>query len=330
MQDCFRRLPRVPLLVVLAALLVGPGSTGARACDSSACLLVTRGQNGVLARGAWRLDVSWRRVSQTVALDGSRETDRVLRPKIDFTTRQVSPGFHLDQAGREHYLQVEAAYGLTSRSTLLASFPLFARRSYEIVHPPFFERYTTEGNGDLLVGVRHALGKPARPVVVGLSLKAPTGRYRLESANRGDFGILDPTLQPGSGSFDAVASVQYGRRLAGLDWTVSGSWQWTTENSLGYRFGNETIASVSAGRSIGGPVTGSLQVKAFHKGRSRYLGGDVPSTGTTVVYATPGLRVSAPARTSVYAFLQIPVYRYVNETQLAPRPGILVGVSRTF
>ena len=47
---------------------------------------------------------------------------------------------------------------------------------------------------------------PASSVVGGLGVELPTGRYRLVSpAALFDIGVLDPMLQPGSGSFDLLA-----------------------------------------------------------------------------------------------------------------------------
>jgi hypothetical protein len=48
------------------------------------------------------------------------------------------------------------------------------------------------------------------------------------------------------------------------------------------------------------------------------------------VYAIPGFVASVPGRVSLYLFLPVPVYRYVNETQVAPRISLVVGLARTF
>ena len=40
--------------------------------------------------------------------------------------------------------------------------------------------------------------------------------------------------------------------------------------------------------------------------------------------------MKGPRQAAVYGYLVVPVYRYVNEAQLAPRTGIVVGLSRTF
>jgi hypothetical protein len=47
------------------------------------------------------------------------------------------------------------------------------------------------------------------------------------------------------------------------------------------------------------------------------------------VYLAGGIRYAA-GRSSLYTVVQAPVYTHVNETQLAPSWGLLIGVSRTF
>ena len=323
-----RRL-RLSFLVVAACW---PRSAGA--CDSSACQLVTRGQNGVLARGAFRLDVSFRHTDESLLLEGGTNVDRVLRPKVDFENQALRLGYHDELGGSDSFVQLDAAYGLTSRLTLQLSLPLFAKRSYDIGHAPIAsENYTTRGNGDVLLGARYGARVGRGSLTAGLSLEMPTGRHDLESpAGRVDRGILDPMLQPGSGSWDLVASGQYAARWtgAGLDCGVAGSYQSNTQNDLDYRFGDVAIASLNASRALGSRVSGSLQLKGVREARSRYMGEPLPSTGGRFVYLIPGLSLATLSGGSVYVFVPLPVYRFVNEAQLAPRPSLVVGVSHTF
>ena len=319
---------RSALLLTLALSLAAAFAPArARACDSTSCMMMTRGGNGALGRGALRVDLSFRHTEQDRLFAGSEQTDTVLRPKVDFARQRLIPGYHGERGGLEQFVQLDLSYGLSSRLTVLASAPLVAHRSYQVTHGAFEHVYDTTSVGDAVVGLRYALDPRAR-VVAGLAAKLPTGRSRLVSPFDGD--IHDPMLQPGSGSADVVASVQTSRRAASIDWSVSGSYQANTANGLGYRYGNDAIATLSASRTLFGPLAASLQTKAFHKGRSAFLDEEVPSTGGTIVYVTPGLRYSASRATSVYAFVQLPAYRYVNEAQLAPRVGVLVGVARTF
>ena len=77
-------------------------------------------------------------------------------------------------------------------------------------------------------------------------------------------------------------------------------------------------------------VSASLQAKLFHKDRSTYRGVGVASTGTTVVYVTPGLRGGGRPVSAFTATSRCPVYRYVNEAQLAASRAWLVGLTRSF
>jgi hypothetical protein len=321
-------------LVTAVALALGAGRT-ASACDSTTCLLATRGQSGLLRKGALRVDLSVRQANLTDRMRGGTEIDRVLRPKVDFERGLLRPGYHDELGGEDRFLQLDLAYGLGTRTLLLTSIPVVARRAFDIGPPPVSaESYVTTGNGDLLLGVRHALwtgGSSA--LVAGLGLEAPAGRHRLESpADRADRGILDPTLQPGSGSYDLVGSLSYAHHLAGpaLDLTGQASYQRNGTSDLDYHVGDDAILSLTASRALAGPVSGSLQLKWTRRARSDYRGQDVPSTGDHVTYLTPGLSSRVGSRASVYGFLTVPVQRYVNEEQLAPRLGFVLGVSRTF
>ena len=329
--------PGRALVSVLAslALALAAGERELEACDSTGCLMVTRSAGGLLPRKAFRLDFSYRSTDDSVMLSGSDSTSLVIRPKIDFEDQIVKPGFHQDLGGTSRFLQLDLAYGLTGHTTLVASAPIFSQRSYEVGHLfVLTENYKTTGIGDTLVAVRHALvADPSFSLVASAGLELPTGDYRLvASTGLYDVGILDPMLQPGSGSWDVLLSAQGTKRLTtgGLDMTGAFSYQINTTNPLDYSFGDDAIASLGASFPFGSRVRGSLQAKWAHRGRSAYKGEGVSSTGGDVLYAIPGLSVTATSRMSVYLYMLVPTYRYVNETQLAPRLSVVVGIGRTF
>jgi hypothetical protein len=320
------RLLLVPGLVMGAAFAT---PALAPACDSTGCLLLTRGQNGVMVKGTWRVDLSFRDTDQSDSRRGGEPTDLVLRPKIYFEQERVVPAFHLDRDGRERFLQVDVGYGLFERTTVFLSLPAATQRSHDVGHGAVNTTYDVRGVGDGVIGVRQALAMRGA-LVGGLAVKAPLARHGL--LDEYDGTILEPTLQPGSGAWSVVPSLQYS--FAGLlpdvSWTASASHELTTANGREYRFGNESIATLGASRPLGAVVSASLQAKLFHKDRSTYRGVGVASTGTTVVYVTPGMRVRGPAGVGLYAYFQVPVYRYVNEAQLAASHGWLVGLTRSF
>jgi hypothetical protein len=320
-----RRLGVLSRGLLATALLAAVSATPVDACDSSSCSLLTRNQGGLLLfPHQFRIDFSYRQSQEEVRLEGTRRVDEVLRPKLFLETGGILPDFHEERGGHEAYLQLDVGYGLTRRTSLQASIPLSTRRSYQISHVGFSQEYRTTGVGDMVLGVRQGLG----PFVAGFALKLPTGDYR----RRPDFdgSVLDPMLQPGSGSVDVVGSLQRGFDLAGLRWTAAATFQRNGVNDFSYRFGNEAIGAVSAGRTLVSRLSGSIQVKLYDQGRSVFRGREVVSTGATFVYLIPGVRWSFPAGASAYAYYQTLPYRRVNDAQVAPRDGFLVGVSKTF
>jgi hypothetical protein len=102
------------------------------------------------------------------------------------------------------------------------------------------------------------------------------------------------------------------------------------ENSLDYRMGTESLLNAGVSWSPGLKVTWSLQANARRTAHDKYLGELVPSTGASMVNLTPGMRVQVTGSSAFYTFLQFPVYQNVNDAQLAPRTGLLLGMSTVF
>lgn len=338
-----RRFLNVALAVgaVLLALLTRP----AHACTSANCTLLTRTDGPQLPRGTWRVDFGWRFVDQDarrygvdeVAVAGNREAP-VLRPRVDFASGRLRPNYHQEFAARQAAWQVDVAYGFTTRLSAVASLPL--RNRYDVDHVffpvpglelhadagpnPSRQTLSASGLGDAQVGLRYAA---ARGLTAGVALKLPTGSTgRLDEYGQVD----DPMHQPGTGALALIGTLQAGGRLASFDWLVSGSFQRNRANERDYRFGDETIVAAGLSRQAGGPVSLTLQAKTQHVARNRFRGDASPSTGATLVSLAPGLRVRTPLSGTVYGSVQMPVYRRVNEGQLAARWIVALGVAKAF
>jgi hypothetical protein len=80
------------------------------------------------------------------------------------------------------------------------------------------ERWSFEELGDVRVVGRYQVpgGDPLRPITTGLNfgLKLPTGRTTLANA---DGDVAERTLQPGSGTTDAILGVYFHQRLPAVD-----------------------------------------------------------------------------------------------------------------
>jgi hypothetical protein len=314
----------------LCAALLLAAARPAGACDSTGCLILTRGQGGLLRKGGFNFDFSYRYADMSKPLSGGEDAALVSRPRVDFAGNRLLPNYHRDVDGTQSGLQLEAAYGAAPKTTLYASAPLLNLKSHQVGHGSVVTQYDTWGFGDLVVGARQALGTPfSGNLVASVALKFPTGKTDLIDDFDGQ--PLDPLLQPGSGSLDVLLSAQFSRKLTSprLDVALTGSYQANSSNGRGYRFGNEALASLALSRPLGRSFAITAQTKWMHEGRDGFAGQAVPSTGGTFVYLMGGLR-AYHGSFSVYAIGQAPVYRYVNDSQLGPKAALLMGVSRAF
>jgi hypothetical protein len=311
----------------LALAVVAPPP--APACDSTCCLMLTRGTSGLMRRGGFQIDLSYRYTDVSRRLDGRSSTDAVIRPKVWIEKGEIIPAYHEDLTGSEAFLQLDAAYGLRPATTVFVSLPLLTRRFYQIGHGGVQTHYNVRGIGDPVVGVRRALvSSPGRTLVASLGVELPVGRT--DTIDVYDGTILDPTLQPGTGSGDMITALQWSSTAPGrTELTLSGTYQLNTTNEHGYRFGNQVIAAATLSRPVGSVIP-SLQVKFFDQGRSHFAGSDVSSTGSTLVYLNAGLRYRSADGVSVYGHLLVPAYRRVNENQLAARFSVLFGLAKSF
>jgi hypothetical protein len=315
--------------VALAAVSMGLPPRTAWACDSATCSLLTRGGNGLLPRKSFKVDLTFGYTHQGTLMNGGQEVDTVFRPRVFVERERLIPDFHQDIDGSDRGVQLDLTYGLGSRVNLTASLPLSVRHVHDVSHgSPLVEEFGTTGFGDVLLGVRFAVGP--RGLVAGVSVKAPTGRNTIDGEFGG--GIQDPALQPGTGAFDLVGSLRYAWRtkMARLAWTAAASYQRTTPNGFDYRFGDQAIGILGASREVVPKLSLSLQLKVYHQDASRYLGETVPSTGGTFVYVNPGVMVSPRPALSVFSYVLFVPYRYVSGPQLAPSLSLLFGLSKTF
>ncbi len=313
--------------VSIAALCAPVGPVAA--CDSTSCLLLTRGSAGFLGKGRFQLDVSFRHTDLSGKREGTESTDVVVRPKVFIEERRLVEGYHEDLDASESFLQLDLGWGAFAGTTVFASLPILGQKYYEVGHGGVQTSDNVRGLGDLVLGARHALHRSARQsLVASVGVKLPTGSDDVVDPYDGT--VLDPSSQLGTGTGDVITALQWSTTAGGVQVAVSGSYQINTTSAFDYSFGNETIAAVTASRASG-RVTPSLQVKLWNRPRSRFADDEVvPSTGGTIVYLNAGLRVQSPEGLGFYGFLLAPAYRDVNDAQLAPRFSLVLGFSKGF
>src|SRR5260370_21094593 len=140
----------------LLALALWPAGSIATACDSSSCSLLTRGENSLLPKKQFRLDLTFGYTDQGALLRGSQEVDAVFRPRVFLERQQIYPSFHRDIDGYDRVVQMDLTYGLGARFNLTASLPLALWHAHERAHGAFQQEYGTTRVADTLALPRAA------------------------------------------------------------------------------------------------------------------------------------------------------------------------------
>jgi len=330
------RIRHIPIFVLVVSFAAVLAPSARATCGSASCFCVTDSSEGAPQAHMFRVDLSFRTMDQDRKRAGTGSTSEVLTPKIDFEAGVIVPDHHREESTRSGVTQLDVAYGITNRIAVLGSAPLWQdkrHQHFDDVGTPeetFVPDAGSRGFGDVRVGARYALVVKPQDLLFGTAaLKLPTGAYQ-ERDQEG--AINEPGIQPGTGSYDGIVSLGYSRSTQSMkvEGFLDTAYRANGTNSLEYRVGNEWQLSGGARFRVGERGETSVQVNVSEAGRDRFLGMGVPSTGRTYVYLTPGGRIRSGDGVGFYAYVQLPVYTKVNEAQLGPRMGLIVGVSKAF
>lgn len=310
--------------IVIAGLLAALPSLDALACSTCGCTLNTDlGNQGVEGGKGWRLDLRYDLVDQTQLRQWG-------------TAVSLSPPqpFELEQRTRNTYTDLGVDYG-------------FSRAWGVNLQLPFVGRFhTTYDTGDTSLSISdysHALGNvrlmgrytgfsPDMSNGFLFGLKLPTGATDRRFDSGPDQGLLlDPTLQPGTGTTDAMlGGYHFGEFGAGLGWFAQAMYQRALDSHDGYAPGDSFNLNAGLRFYWGDFLTPQLQVNYQLRARDKGAQADPADTGGHVLYLSPGITFAFDSGWHGFLFLQLPVHQYVNGLQLSPRRIISTGVSYSF
>ncbi|WP_420475483.1 hypothetical protein [Noviherbaspirillum sp. ST9] len=196
------------------------------------------------------------------------------------------------------------------------------------------ERWDFTELGDVRVVGRYQLpdtGTPLHPRAAGMTfgLKLPTGKTTVANEN-GD--VAEPSLQPGSGTTDAIIGAYYHQKLpqSGASWFVQAQYQHALNSHDNFKPGGQLSADAGYRHSVTDRLGALIQLNFLVKRRDSGSAAEPADSGARYVSLSPGLSYALSDAVQVYGFLQKPVYRNVNGVQLTADKALVVGVSGRF
>lgn len=227
-------------------------------------------------------------------------------------------------------------WGITPQWGLTLSAPVVSR-SHNHVHneddglggvDPMPESWKFSELGDIQAIARYAFYQSMKGEAgVRFGLKLPTGSIHEKNS---DGEEAERSLQPGTGSTDALLGVYYHGRFSGAGWFVQGLWQQTVHERDDFRPGRKLSADIGLNYAFTPDWSLLLQLNAQHKSRDSGANAEADDSGGDYVFLSPGISYRVNKTVQLYGFLQQPLYQHVNGTQLSADWSAAVGMSMQF
>jgi len=196
------------------------------------------------------------------------------------------------------------------------------------------ERWDFRGLGDARAQLRYEampMADAERPRAAGFTfgLKLPTGKHDVANA---DGAVAERPLQPGSGTTDALVGAYW----HGLDPQSGWSWFGRAQAILAlnsrdeFKPGRQLQIDGGVRYALGAKVALMLQANLLVKGRDQGANAEPEDSGQRGIFLSPGISWAVGKDALAYAYVQVPLYQYVNGVQLTADWSALVGASIRF
>lgn len=190
---------------------------------------------------------------------------------------------------------------------------------------------TISGLGDISVSVIWSPFTESASSLKGLSFNGgfilPTG----DSAEQPLVGVANPSVfQLGTGSYQLTLGANY--TWGADDWNYRLDLNTTiplNESSENFKPAAMYYGSISAGRAINDDLSFRLGLNVSYLEDDQFNGADLV-TGYTAIAAKLGLVWQINDDLALSSSVSVPVYRDVNQTQIAAGTLFQLGVSRSF
>ena len=318
MRTSRRLFARVAPLA-LAVLVLAPA--GASACSSCGCTLSSDMFAPAGDPGGFQADLRFDDFNQDQLRAGAGKFDR--------GSAQVPNERELQSETVNRNYNLFLDYAPNADWGIAAQIPYF-NRYHATIAPGDADTSTshTKSIGDARLLARYRGLASDRSVGLLFGLKLATGSFHEKFISGPQEGApLDRGLQPGTGTTDLLLGA-YTYGAANRDWDYFGEaiLQQPLASREGFRPGAGLNVSVGARYMSLEGITPQIQLNMRSERRESGPDADVGNSGATLVFVSPGVTVQLTPKSSIYGFLQLPVYQRVNGLQIESRYSVSFGV----
>ena len=318
-----------PVLPACAALALSLSAASASAsCGSAYCTLMT----DRYAQGTGEPHVGW---SADLRLEYVRQK-RLRSGTHDIDAGEVTDEEAIERETKNLNLLATLGYGFDQHWSVLLRVPAVRRdHSHDLLDEETGEpsteerwRFTRLGDAQLLARYQAAIGEGATSLAAFGGLKLPTGSIHV--ANDDDVRA-ERALQPGSGTNDLVVGLA-GRHVLGATDAAIGQIAVTQALDSREHFHPGRRIELAAGWShaFSARLGSVVQLNYRHRERDSGAEAEPENSGATTVELSPGLTLGIGSMSTLYAYVQLPLYQDVNGIQLVPRNSFALGWTADF
>lgn len=312
--------------IAVAALSTTIASPAAWACSSCGCTLNSDwASQGFKSGEGLSLDLRHDFFTQSDLRTG---TGRVDRGAITFPANQ-----EIQQKTTNRNTTLTVDYGFNADWGLSFQLPYLQRYHSTIAEGDTdVSESRSSSIGDVRVLGRYQGFSPEHNWGVQFGLKLPTGSTDVNFRNGPQAGTpLDRGLQAGTGSTDLLLGVYtFGPINQSFDYFGQAVVQLPVTSKDDFKPGAGLNVTAGVRYVTDGPVVPHLQVNIRSERKESGANADIPNSGATLAYLSPGATWSVTDKVKVYSFVQVPIYQRVTGFQLEPKYSVSVGLHYSY
>ena len=308
------------------ALLAAP--TAPASCGAAFCSINTNWDaHGAWAEPGWRFDLRYEHILQDQPRTGSNR----------ISVGQI-PGHHDEVFTENRNWLATVDYTFNADWGVSLYLP-FVDRSHTHIHnhrgARLIESWDFSSAGDARVVGRYRIAtfedREPKLASSGLyfGLKLPTGQIDVRN---GDGALAERSLQPGTGTTDALLGAYYAQLLPmkDLSWFAEALVQAPLNTRDSYKPGTRVSLDTGVRYNATEHLSVMLQLNAVFRGRDSGANAEPNDSGGKFWFLSPGFSYALTRDAVVYAYYQVPIYQHVNGVQLTAGGASAIGVSVRF